>query len=479
MRRRVRRHALALALLLPAVGSCFSRPTESRGTPFPVSTDPRRTTQQDTAAAPASDPMPSDAAPAGPNAGDGPLVRVALRVARDTAALDATGPWRLLDAPGGATGGATGGARGGAPGGVLVRSRANEGWRIERRGRQLRAVRSDGTATAWQVDLLAQFPDDAGAARSGGKTYRGALVFVATDTGILIVNHLPLEDYVRGVVPLEIGERAPAERAAVEAQAIAARSYTVTRLAAARRGAGRSPDFDLVASVSDQVYGGRDAERPFSDAAVSASAGLVLRLGERVLNAPFYSACGGETAAAEEVWRTGGESHLRRVSDRIAGTERFYCDIAPRFAWTRAFTATELDAVVRRYVAAYAAVGSGGPGKVTDLEVDGRTPSGRVANLVIRTDRGSYRVRGNDSRSVLRSPGGELLNSAYFSVTMERASGRVVRAVIRGNGYGHGVGMCQWGAIGRARAGQDTRTILRTYYPGTTVGPIPAGLLTP
>ncbi len=462
MRRRVCRHAIALALLLPAVGSCFSRPTESRGTPFPVRTDPRRVTERDTAAPPPSDPMPSEAAPAGPSAGYGPLVRVALRVARDTAALDATGPWRLLD----------------APGGVLVRSRANDGWRIERRGRQLRAVRGDGTATTWQAGTLAQFPDDAGAARSGGKTYRGALVFVATDTGILIVNHLPLEDYVRGVVPLEIGERAPAERAAVEAQAIAARSYTVTRLAAARRGAGRSPDFDLVASVSDQVYGGRDAERPFSDAAVSASAGLVLRLGERVLNAPFYSACGGETEAAEEVWRTGGESHLRRVSDRIAGTDRFYCDIAPRFAWTRAFTATELDAVVRRYVAAYAAVGSSGPGKVTDLEVDGRTPSGRVANLVIRTDRGSYRVRGNDSRSVLRSPGGELLNSAYFSVTMERAEGRLVRAVIRGNGYGHGVGMCQWGAIGRARAGQDARTILRTYYPGTTVGPIPAGLLT-
>ena len=463
VRRRVRRHALALALLLPAVGSCFSRPTESRGTPFPVRSDPRRSPPQDTAAVPASDPMPIDAAPAGPNAGHGPLVRVALRVARDTAALDATGPWRLLD----------------APGGVLVRSRASERWRIERRARQLRAVRGDGTATAWQADMLAQFPDDAGAARSGGKAYRGALVFVATDTGILVVNHLPLEDYVRGVVPLEIGERGPAERTAVEAQAIAARSYTVTRLVAARGGTGRSPDFDLVASVSDQVYGGREAERPFSDAAVTASAGLVLRLGERVLNAPFFSTCGGETAAAEEVWRTGGEPHLRRVSDRIPGSDRFYCDIAPRFAWTRAYTATELNAVVRRYLAAYAAVGSSGPGQVTDLEVDGRTPSGRVANLVIRTDRGSYRVRGNDSRSVLRSPGGELLNSAYLSVTMERAEGRLVRAVIRGNGYGHGVGMCQWGAIGRARAGQDTRTILRTYYPGTTVGPIPVGLLTP
>ena len=457
IRRRVRRRTLALALFLPAIGSCFSRSIEPRGTPYPARALP-------SVPAPATaDLLPSDAAPAAPVAGYGPLVRVALRSARDTAALDATGPWRLLD----------------APGGVLVRSRAAERWRVERRGLQLRAVRGDGTATGWQNAALSQFPDDAGLVRSGGKEYRGALTFVATDTGILVVNQLPLEDYVRGVVPLEIGERGPADRAAVEAQAVAARSYTVTRLAASRSGVGRSPDFDLVSSVSDQVYGGRSAERPLADAAVSATAGLVLRLGERVVNAPFYSTCGGETAAAEEVWRTGGEPHLRRVSDRIPGSDRFYCDIAPRFAWTRAYTASELDAVVRRYVASYATVGAGGPGHVRDLEVDGRTPSGRVAALVIRTDRGSYRLRGNDSRSVLRSTGGELLNSAYFSVTVERSGGRLVRAVIRGNGYGHGVGMCQWGAIGRARAGQDTRTILRTYYPGTTIGPIPVGLLTP
>jgi stage II sporulation protein D len=462
MRRRVGRHALALVLFLPIVGSCFSRPIEPEGTPFPLPAPPRRAPEP-VAPAPAAEPMPSERTPAGPSAGSGPLVRVALRVARDTAALDATGPWRLLD----------------APGGVLVRSRADDRWRIERRARQLRAVRGDGTATAWQSGALMQFPDDAGVTRSAGKGYRGALAFVATDSGILVVNHLPLEDYLRGVVPLEIGERGPAERAAVEAQAVAARSYTVTRLIAARGGSSRGPEYELLASVSDQVYGGRDAERPFADAAVNATLGLVLRSGNRVVNAPFYSTCGGETAAAEEVWRTSGEPHLKRVSDRIPGSDRFYCDIAPRFAWTRAYTATELDAVVRRYLAAYAAVGTRGPGKVTDLVVEGRTPSGRVANLVVRTERGSYTLRGNDSRSVLRSSGGELLNSAYFSVTTERSEGRLVRAVIRGNGYGHGVGMCQWGAIGRARAGQDTRTILRTYYPGTTVGPIPPGLLTP
>lgn len=82
-------------------------------------------------------------------------------------------------------------------------------------------------------------------------------------------------------------------------------------------------------------------------------------------------------------------------------------------------------------------------------------------------------LRGNDIRFVLRPPGGEILNSTYFSVeTTLGADGSVARLTLHGMGYGHGVGMCQWGAIGRARAGQDYQAILRAYYPGTTIGPV-------
>ena len=459
-RSRGRRHAVALALLLPFAASCFSRPHPPDERPTTVLPAPPRAPER---VVPAPEPLPADIAPPGPTPGSGPLVRVALRVPPDAVALAANGPWRLLD----------------DGGSVLVRARADERWRLERRGTRLRAVRDDGTATGWQSGELTLFADDSGLVLNDARAYRGALAHLATDSGILVINTLPLDEYLRGVVPLEIGDRTPVERAAVEAQAVAARSYTVTRLASAAAGGGRTAAFDLLSSVADQAYGGRDAERPLSDAAVRNTAGLVLLYAGRVVTAPFFSACGGETAAAQDVWRTAGEPHLRRVSDRIPGSDRYYCDIAPRFAWTRAFTGTELDAVVRRYLAEYATVGSGGPGRVSDLTVADRTPSGRVGTLVVRTDRGSYRVRGNDARSVLRSPGGELLNSSYFSVTTERSGGRLVRALIRGNGYGHGVGMCQWGAIGRARAGQDLRTILRTYYPGTTVGPIPPRLLNP
>ena len=110
-------------------------------------------------------------------------------------------------------------------------------------------------------------------------------------------------------------------------------------------------------------------------------------------------------------------------------------------------------------------------GAAQTVQVASRTPSGRVATLVIQTDRGRYELHGNDIRYVLRTVGGALLNSTYFSVTAEQGGdGALDRLTVTGRGYGHGIGMCQWGAIGRARAGQDFLTILGTYYPGTTVG---------
>ena len=107
---------------------------------------------------------------------------------------------------------------------------------------------------------------------------------------------------------------------------------------------------------------------------------------------------------------------------------------------------------------------------MTGVYEQGRTQSGRVAALRIDTDRGSYTLRGNDIRFVLRNPAGDILNSTYFTPEATINDGEVSQLTLDGRGYGHGIGMCQWGAIGRARAGQDYRTILSTYYPGTTIG---------
>ena len=91
--------------------------------------------------------------------------------------------------------------------------------------------------------------------------------------------------------------------------------------------------------------------------------------------------------------------------------------------------------------------------------------------LVLRTDRGDVTVRNNEIRNVLRNTRGAILSSTYFSIEREsRVRGHLSGVTLRGHGNGHGVGMCQWGAIGRSRAGLDARTILRHYYPGTVVG---------
>jgi stage II sporulation protein D len=257
------------------------------------------------------------------------------------------------------------------------------------------------------------------------------------------------------------------DSAAVQAQAVTARSYAFIHLTNSR-----SRFYDVTAGVGDQVYGGVEVETPVASEAVESTRTLVLRYGGRVVNAPYSSTCGGSTAGASEMWRSNDEPYLQPVSDQIPGTSRYYCDIGARFRWTRTLDAPTLNQALAQYLANYTSVPNRTPGIARSIAVSSHTRSGRVGTLLISTDRGNFTLRGNDIRYVLRAPGGEILNSTSFVVeSIAGADGSLARVNIRGTGNGHGVGMCQWGAIGRARAGQDFRTILRTYYPGTSVGP--------
>jgi stage II sporulation protein D len=381
------------------------------------------------------------------------VIRVALASAA-TVRVSATSEWRLY------------GADGRSP---IGQGSSDAPWSIERQegGRRLRAIRRDGVHTTWQDGpIILRAAGRGGLLSLGARRYRGDLAVYAADSGLLVVNRLRLDDYLKGVVPIEIGTGAAADSAAAQAQAVAARSFAFIHL-----GGDSTRPFDISSSASDQSYGGADVETPVGSMAVESTRRLVLKYAGRVVSAPYHSTCGGTTAEAAEVWRSTGEPYLRRVSDRIPGTDRYYCDISPRFHWTRAFDAHALNAVIARYLSAYAAVPGANAGAVRAVSIDNLTPSGRVGVLLISTDRGNFPVRGNDVRFVLRALGGEILNSTYFSIDMATdRQGMLSSLTLHGAGYGHGVGMCQWGAIGRARAGQDFRTILRTYYPGTTVG---------
>jgi len=350
---------------------------------------------------------------------------------------------------------------------VVMRGSSDAQVRVQMRGGRLVAIR-DGSATSrYTGSFIVRSTTPGALVRYDGKRYRGEIVILPTDSGMLVVNRLAVESYLRGVVPLEIGDRKPGEEAAVQAQAVAARSYSYVHMAEAQ---GRA--FDMYGTVQDQVYGGADAEKPIADDAVVATKDMVVKYAGKIINTPYHSTCGGSTAAVQEVWwKEPNQPYLQSVSDRIPGTNNFYCDPSPRFKWNATFQKDALKATLDKYLAQYS---SGGPpgsvGSITGIRIEGRTPSDRVSAMTIRTTRGNYLVRGNDIRFVLRSPAGAILNSTYFTAeTSTDASGEVETLTLNGGGNGHGIGMCQWGAIGRARAGQDYKTILTTYYPGTTV----------
>ena len=393
---------------------------------------------------------------AGTLAGHDRVALIALAGGVTAPPVSATGAWQLHEQGGRA---------------LLVKGTGSEAWKVERKGGLLRVAGGAGDATPWREGpFVARAVTPNAFVQYNGKRYRGELWFTATDSGVLVVNRLSVEDYLRGVVPLELGTRNEADRAALEAQAIAARSYAYIRVPDADGATPRS-GWHMLATVANQVYGGVEAESPVVNSAVDATTGLVIRFGGLLVDAPYFSSCGGHTASPTEVWRDAQrEPYLPGVDDTNPRTGKPYCDISPRAAWTAEFDEAELSDIVTRHLKT-AGAQNPSAGDVTELRVVDRSPSGRVNTLKLTTDRGDVTLSANEIRSVFHDVRGAILSSTYFSVDREsRERGHLTGVTLRGAGNGHGVGMCQWGAIGRARAGQDFRTILRAYYPGTVVG---------
>jgi len=395
--------------------------------------------------------------------GDQP-VRIALSTGDESAKVGATGRWHVFNRN------STNNVVTGSEGSTM---------KIEPRSGQLVVVKADGSVTSRHSGpFIVRAVSPGSFVTYEGKRYRGELIITPSNGALLVVNRLGVESYLRGVVPGEIGDRKPGEEAAVEAQAVAARSYSYIKM---QENGNRG--FDMYATVQDQVYGGVDAEKPMADAAVESTHGMGIKYAGKNINTPYSSTCGGSTAAKHEVWwRDPDEPYLQPVSDRIPGTDSYYCDPSPRFKWTASFDADQLRNNLEKYLGSITpeheppvTPSPNAPrlnlGRITGFTIQGRTASDRVAAVSIQTERGNYVVRGNDVRFILRTPTGGLLPSTYFTAeTSNDANG--VSLAISGHGNGHGIGMCQWGAIGRARAGQDYKTILTTYFPGTTISRI-------
>ena len=252
------------------------------------------------------------------------------------------------------------------------------------------------------------------------------------------------------------------------------RSYTYMRVPPlARDGRENIPlsGWHMLGTVTNQVYGGADVEHALVNEAVDVTTALVIRYAGAIVDAPYSSSCGGRTAVPRDAWRdVHDEPYLQSLDDTDPRTGRPYCDISPRNHWVEEIDEARLLEVARR---ALVAAGSRAPADaaIQEMHVAERTGSGRIASLALRTGRGDVAIRASDLRGVFRNARGAILSSTNFTVERQaRARGGLTGVTLRGAGNGHGVGMCQWGAIGRSRAGQDARTILRFYYPGTVVG---------
>ncbi len=294
-----------------------------------------------------------------------------------------------------------------------------------------------------------------------------------------LTNLVPLEGYLAGVVPNEMPPWFPPE--ALRAMAVVARTFTVAHL-----GRHSTQGFDLCSTVHCHVYEGLATESPKTGEAVRRTRGEVLLLDGKPVDATYHAVCGGIGEAPQAVWPGAGalaclpggpdtvhplpeavdlsrEEDLREFLDHPPDA---WCARASRFRWEETWSLQELERKFAESLPRLLGNSAMELGRLRRVEVSRRTPHGRVATLRLQGERGSVEVQGDAVRWLVS--GGRIgaggLQSTLFYV--EQAQGRVR---FRGGGWGHGVGLCQEGAAGRAQGGQGYREILEHYYPGATL----------
>ena len=308
------------------------------------------------------------------------------------------------------------------------------------------------------------------------RTYTGEFIFAPDQNGrIALINNLGAERVLKGTVPSEIFPSAPS--GALQAQAIAARNEIFAAVGVRNL----ADPFMLRADIYDQVYAGVGVEDQRTSAAVDATRGQVMFSGDRIVNAVYSSNAGGFTENNENVWDAEPQDHLRgqidapsqhipaQFSDGVtdANIDAFLdadfpahsreapVSSADNYRWE-----TSVDAAKAR---SWLQERDQDVGAITDVDILDRGTSGRVITLRLTGTEGQAEVE--RELNVRRLFDG--LRSGLFTVDVDRnGQGHIQTFHFRGAGFGHGVGMCQTGAIGMADQGHDHRDILQHYYTG-------------
>jgi stage II sporulation protein D len=280
----------------------------------------------------------------------------------------------------------------------------------------------------WQDQAFWVEPTSGGYIFINDAWYRGRVLIIPRDGRVTAINWVDLEAYLYSVLGAEMPASWPQE--ALKAQAVAARSYALSR-----RSRTQNDLYDLGGTTTHQVYKGLASEAASTVAAVNATQGQVLTYGNQIIEAVFHSSSGGHTENAEDVWQS-SRPYLRSVVD--------FDQDAPVFRWAETFSAQQFSQRIT------------GIGRLQSVSTQRATPQGRVVSMRLQGNQGSRVLTGAELRQALG------LRSTLFSIAVNGDSVQV-----NGRGYGHGIGMSQWGARAMAAQGYGYQQILAHYYRGT------------
>lgn len=278
---------------------------------------------------------------------------------------------------------------------------------------------------SWEGRRLWIDPQGEGYVWIGDRWYRGETLLIHDGSDLTVINHVDLEDYLYSVVGGEMVASWPLE--ALKAQAVAARSYALHQ-----QNRSRNQNYDLVSTTASQVYKGVTSETPRTHEAVNSTQGQVLTHRGKVILAVFHSSSGGHTENVEDIWSR-PLPYLRGVVD--------YDQTAPVYQWQETMWGNEIS---RRL---------GDLGTIRALIPQETTPRGRIVTLKVVGDRATKTISGKEFRKALD------LRSTLFQI---QNNGQ--QFIISGRGFGHGIGLSQWGAYYLAKQGADYRQILGHYY---------------
>jgi SpoIID/LytB domain protein len=310
-----------------------------------------------------------------------------------------------------------------------------------------------------------------------GNGYRGGLEIildngkdsltgqVPAEPSFLVLNLVFVEDYLKGVVPAEMGlskeNQNPKEWEALKAQIVAGRSYALFQME-------KKVDslYHLESSVLDQIYNGMKMEDSLVNQLIEKTKGEVIQSNKKIIKAYYHSTCGGKTENIEEIWDKPEEDYLKRVSDDL------YCSWSKRYKWEEVWNKEDLESRLPSFLKSFFQIPDEGIGKLLDIKIVKRSSSGRVKELKIETENKTFLVFKDNIRWVLRraqDPSSILFSTLFDLETKKDKNGEIKSIIIKGKGNGHGVGMCQTGAIGMARKGYSYQQILTHYYTGVKI----------